>query len=64
MDDLELLDENAPTSVAASIIFFYVTANELDISKKHIAETCEVSEVTITKCVKKMNKFKGVLGMG
>jgi transcription initiation factor TFIIB len=61
MDELELLDENAPTSVAASIIYFYVMANELDISKKHIAETCEVSEVTITKCVKKMSKHKEAL---
>ena len=30
---------------------------KIDINKKHIATICEVSEVTITKCYKKLLKY-------
>ena len=61
IDELEIVSENALTSAAAGSLYFYVQLNELDITKKQIAETCEVSEVTITKCYKRLMKLKDVI---
>jgi len=61
IEEMEIVSENAPTSVAASAIYFYIFYNEFDINKKHISEVCDVSEVTITKCFKKLQKYKDVL---
>uniref|UniRef100_A0A6C0KW80 Cyclin-like domain-containing protein n=1 Tax=viral metagenome TaxID=1070528 RepID=A0A6C0KW80_9ZZZZ len=58
LDELEIVSENAPTSVAAGALFYYCTLNDLDFSKKQIADVCEVSEVTITKCYKRLLKYK------
>lgn len=58
IEDLEILSENAPTSVAAGTIFFYCYHMNIDYSKKQISDTCCVSEVTITKCFKKLQKHK------
>lgn len=64
IDELEIVSENAPTSVAAGALYYYCMDNELDFSKKQIAEICEVSEVTITKCYKRLQKFKAVFLAG
>ena len=61
IEEHELVSENAPTSVAAGTIFFYCHYKELDFTKKQISDTCSVSEVTITKCFKKLQKFKDIL---
>lgn len=61
IEDYEIVSENAPTSVAASTIYFFVHYNEHDINKKYISEICGVSEVTITKCFKKLQKHKDML---
>jgi len=61
LDELEIVSENAPTSVAAGALFYYCSSNELDFSKKQIADVCEVSEVTITKCYKRLLKYKEML---
>jgi transcription initiation factor TFIIIB Brf1 subunit/transcription initiation factor TFIIB len=58
LDQLEIVSENAPTSVAAGALYYYITLQELDFTKKQIADVCEVSEVTITKCYKRLQKFK------
>lgn len=61
IEDYEIVSENAPTSVAASTIYFFVYHNDHDINKKYISEICGVSEVTITKCFKKLQKHKDML---
>ena len=61
LDELEIVSENAPTSVAAGAIYFYCVAKKIEITKKYIAEVCEVSEVTITKCYKRLCKYKDKL---
>jgi transcription initiation factor TFIIB len=58
IDDLDIVSENSPTSVAAGVIYYYCMLKKIDISKKQIAVGCEVSEVTITKCYKRLDKFK------
>ena len=61
LDDLEIVSENAPTSVAAGALYYYCIDNKLEFSKKQIADVCEVSEVTITKCYKRLKKYKELL---
>jgi transcription initiation factor TFIIB len=58
LDELEIVSENSPTSVAAGALYFYCIENKIDFTKKQIADVCEVSEVTITKCYKKLQKCK------
>ena len=61
LDDLEIVSENAPTSVAAGTIFYYCMEHKIDFSKKQIAEVCRVSEVTIMKCYKRLLKYKHLI---
>lgn len=61
LEDLEIVSENSPTSVAAGTIYYYCLYKEIDFNKKQIADICEVSEVTITKCYKRLAKYKHLL---
>jgi len=63
LDELEIVSENAPTSVAAGALYYYCIHKELNLTKKQIAEVCEVSEVTITKCYKRLVKHKNLLDL-
>jgi transcription initiation factor TFIIB len=58
LEELEIVSENAPTSVAAGALYYYSVQNDLDLNKLQIASACDVSEVTITKCFKKIMKYK------
>lgn len=57
LETLEIVSENAPTSVAASTLWYFCNKNHIDFEKKQIASICEVSEVTITKCCKRIAKY-------
>lgn len=59
--NLGLVRENTPSSIAVSSIYLVAQEYGLKISKKKIAEVCEISEVTISKAYKKMQKFKKFL---
>ena len=61
LDDLEIVSENSPTSVAAGTIYFYVHHKKLAVTKKQIADICEVSEVTIMKTHKRIQKYEHLL---
>ena len=61
IEQKKLMPENTPHSVAAGIIYFVVQEFKLNINKKSINNVSEISEVTITKCYKKMDKIKGEL---
>lgn len=54
----ELLCDNTPQSSAAGIIQFISQTFHLGISKMNIKAVCGVSEVTISKCCKKMESIK------
>jgi len=58
IDDLEILSEGAPTSVAAAALYYYCLEKKLNFNKKQIAKVCESSEVTVTKFYKKLMKYK------
>lgn len=53
-----IIPENTPHSVAAGIVYFVAQTCNLNISKKNVNRVCEVSEVTINKCYKKLDKMK------
>lgn len=58
LEELEIVSENAPTSVAAGALYYYCTKNKLDINALQIAAACEVSNVTIMKCYNRLVKYK------
>ena len=53
-----LIPENTPHSVAAGIVYFVAQSCNLNISKKNVHCCSEISEVTINKCYKKLDKYK------
>jgi hypothetical protein len=55
VEDLDLCPENMPPSLAAGVLALILhSAKVLDISNEAIAKVCEVSEGTLTKCLKKL----------
>lgn len=53
---LDIVDENTPPSVAAGSIFLVLSLCNLQTNKKNISDACKISEVTISKCYKKLYK--------
>lgn len=52
------IPENTPHSVAAGIIYFISELCRLNITKRDVHNVSEISEVTINKCFKKLDKLK------
>jgi transcription initiation factor TFIIB len=53
-----LMLENTPHSIAAGIVYFITQISNLNISKKDVKNVSEISEVTINKCFKKIEKIR------
>lgn len=56
-----LVYENTPPSIAAGSIYLVSHILNLSINKKDISNACGISEVTISKCFKKMEKYYNIL---
>ena len=55
IEDLDLCPENMPPSLAAGVIALIMRhINRIDITNEIISNVCEVSEGTLTKCLKKL----------
>jgi transcription initiation factor TFIIB len=54
VDKAQLVPENTPHAVAAGIVWFVCRLTGVTTSKKAVAMACDVSEVTISKCYKKL----------
>ncbi len=52
------INDNTPHSIAAGIIYFVADNCRLNLTKTDIRQVCNVSEVTINKCYKKMELIK------
>lgn len=61
---LSILNENTPPSIAASIIYLLSSVYELNITKDKICEEINISNVTITKAVKRLSKYLDILFIG
>jgi len=55
-EEFSLVSENTPPSIAAGTIFLVCSLLNFNISKTQISEICKTSEVTISKCYKKLLK--------
>jgi transcription initiation factor TFIIB len=53
-----LMPENTPHSIAAGVVYFIAQMCHLNVSKRDIKNVSEISEVTINKCFKKLEKMK------
>jgi transcription initiation factor TFIIIB Brf1 subunit/transcription initiation factor TFIIB len=53
--------ENTPHSIAAGVVYFISQLCKLNVSKRHVKHVSEISEVTINKCYKKLEKMTGEL---
>jgi transcription initiation factor TFIIB len=53
-DDLHLTYDNTPPAMATGCIYLVSKLKEINLSKKDISEKCNISEVTINKCYKKL----------
>jgi len=52
------MPENTPHSIAAGIVYFVSQVCKLNISKLDVNRVSEISEVTINKCFKRLEKIK------
>ena len=60
-DEYSIVSESAPPSIATGTIFLVSNLCKLDITKKIISKQCDISEVTINKCYKKLDTYKKYL---
>ncbi len=52
-----LMPENTPHSIAAGVVYFVAQTCNINVSKRDVKNISEISEVTINKCYKKLEKF-------
>ena len=57
-DSYSIVSQNTPPSVAAGCIYLVSNHCKLGLTKKDIAQSCGISEVTISKCYKKLSQYK------
>ena len=60
-EELEIINDNTPPSMAAGCIYLYIKKNKLNIYKNQISEVCKISEVTINKCYKKLESNEEII---
>ena len=56
IEKLNLMPENTPHSIAAGVVYFIAQLCKINVSKKEVKNISEISEVTINKCFKKLEK--------
>lgn len=56
-----VVDDNTSPSIAAVSIYIVCTFCNKEITKKQISKSCKISEVTISKCYKKIEPYIHVL---
>lgn len=59
VDDAYILNENTPPSIVASVIYLCNMDLGWGFTKKQVAEACQISQVTINKCFKKLVPHRG-----
>lgn len=60
-DDMTIVCSQTPPSVAAGCIYLVCTMCGVKLDKKTLAEACDTSIVTISKCYKKLHVYRGHL---
>jgi transcription initiation factor TFIIB len=57
----DIFDDNTPPSIAAGAIFLVASVLNMRITKVSVHAATKISEVTISKCFKKLNQYKECL---
>jgi transcription initiation factor TFIIIB Brf1 subunit/transcription initiation factor TFIIB len=57
----DIFDDNTPPSIAAGAIFLVASVFKIRITKVQVHLATKISEVTISKCFKKLNQHKETL---
>lgn len=57
-DEYSIVSQNSPPSVSSGCIFLCSQEYNYGLTKKQISKACEISEVTVNKCYKVLNKYK------
>ena len=60
---LNLVYDNTPSAMASGCIYLLLQLKKIDISKKMISDNCNISEVTINKCYKKLLDNKELMSI-
>lgn len=60
-DKLGIISESTPPSIAVGCLYLMIQHFSFNITKKHLSEVCEISEVTISKSYKKLLEYKQYL---
>jgi transcription initiation factor TFIIIB Brf1 subunit/transcription initiation factor TFIIB len=58
IEKMNIMPENTPHSIAAGVVYFISQFCKLNVSKRDVKNVSEISEVTINKCYKKLEKIK------
>jgi transcription initiation factor TFIIB len=61
VEENDIIEDNAPPSIAAGIVYFICYNCNMNVSKQDIKQVCNVSEPTINKCFKKLENIKDKL---
>jgi transcription initiation factor TFIIB len=61
IEKINYMPENTPNSIAAGVVYFITQVFNLNITKRDVKNVSEISEVTINKCFKKIEKMKSEL---
>jgi transcription initiation factor TFIIIB Brf1 subunit/transcription initiation factor TFIIB len=57
IENMDVMPENTPPSIAAGVVYFVAQICRLNVSKRDVKLVSETSEVTINKCYKKLEKI-------
>jgi len=58
VNELSIISENTPPSIAAGCIYLVCNISKIPIEKKALAAACDISMVTISKCYKKLYSYR------
>jgi len=61
LEESEIMSDNSPTSSCAAILYYYSKKKDLGYIKKQFAEVCNVSEVTVEKGYKLLDKYDKII---
>lgn len=60
-DELGIVSENTPPSISAAAIYLCNMMCNLGLTKIEVSKNCDISQVTLCKCYKKMYGYRGML---
>ena len=61
VEDLSLVSENTPPSIVTGCIYLCNIVFSWNMCKKELAAACDISQVTVSKCYKKLTGFTDVI---